>query len=447
MSRQQDDSFVENVQDDLLDDHALAAVPDRARRSLAQQVIVQIGWNISVSAFLVGGTIGAGTTLETALIAILLGNLFLSLVAALIGIVGFRTGLTSYLLSRVVFGTRGSIVVSLLLGVLAMGFIGVLMDSWGTAINALFPAVPWSAVVILFAVAITATAIFGFRGLARFSMLAVPVELAIALLALVRIGSSEGGFGALLETEPATPISFTVAMGAAIATWITGAALVSDVTRYARSSRDVVISSIVGFAVGAGVFETVATVSAMKVGDANLVQVMSGLGLLAPAVVMLVLALWNTADNNLYSSALAFTNASKMVGVSVPKPVWTVIAAAIAVAVAFAGFAARFLSWLQIIGLVTPPFAGVVIAHFWVLGRLRRSGAELLEEAPAVRAEALVAWLAASLVTYFSTWFIDAIVGLVLGGAFYVALTALFAPLRRRAGEAAGTAAAADGRR
>jgi cytosine permease len=439
------DHVVQDTQEDLLDDHALAAVPEAARRSLAQQVIVQIGWNISVSAFLVGGTIGAGTTLETALVAILLGNLFLSLVASLVGIIGFRTGLTSYLLSRAVFGTRGSVLVSLVLGILAMGFIGVLMDSWGSAINALFPAVPWSVVVLLFAVAITGTAIFGFKGLARFSALAVPVELAIALLALLRIGSAEGGFGALLDIQPATPIPFTVAMGAAIATWITGAALVSDVTRYARSSRDVVISSIVGFAVGAGVFETIATVSAMKVGNANLVQVMTGLGLLAPAVVMLVLALWNTADNNLYSSALAFTNASRMVGVRVPKPVWTVIAAVIAVAVAFAGFADRFLSWLQIIGLVTPPFAGVVITHFWVLGRLRRSGAELLDEAPAVRVEALAAWLAASLVTYVSTWFIDAIVGLVLGGVFYAALTALLAPLRRRAGTAAGTPAAVDG--
>lgn len=436
---------VEDLQETVLHDHALEPVPEGSRRSLAQQVIVQIGWNISVSAFLVGGTIGAGRSFGTAVWAILLGNLFLSVVASLVGLVGFRTGLTSYLLSRAVFGTRGSVLVSLVLGILAMGFIGVLMDSWGTAINALLPAIPWTAVVLLFAVAITATAIFGFRGLAAFSTIAVPVELAIAFFALVRIGGSEGGFGEVFAATPVQPIPFTVAMGAAIATWITGAALVSDVTRYASRPRDVVISSFAGFAVGAGVFETIAVVSALKVGDANFVTVMSGLGLLAPAVIMLVLALWNTADNNLYSSALAFTNASKTVGLAVPKPVWTVLSVLIAVLVAFVGFADDFLSWLRIIGLVAPPFAGVVIAHFWVLGRIRRTGEQLVTEAPTVRIEALVAWLAASVVTYLVDWFIDAIVGLLLGGLFYLGLALVLDAVRRPTGAAAGSPASREG--
>jgi cytosine permease len=131
-------------------------------------------------------------------------------------------------------------------------------------------------------------------------------------------------------------------MGAAIATWITGSALVADIIRYARRGRDVIISGFVGFALGAGVFETVATISAMKVGDSNFVGVMSGLGLLLPAVLVLVLVLWNTTDNNLYSSALAFTNASRVLGMSIPKPVWTILSVLIAVGVAFLGLAERF---------------------------------------------------------------------------------------------------------
>jgi cytosine permease len=118
---------------------------------------------------------------------------------------------------------------------------------------------------------------------------------------------------------------------------------VSDVARYARRLRDVVFSSIGGFVLGAAVFEAVATVSAMQVGKGNFVLVMEQLGLLAPAVLLLVLALWNTADNNLYSSSLAFTNASRIAGVRIPRAVWTVLAVLTAVAVAFAGFADR--SW------------------------------------------------------------------------------------------------------
>lgn len=432
---------VVNAQQTVLEDHALQPVPPERRQGLWRLVMVQIGWNISVSAFLVGGTIGAGVSFGTAVAAILLGNLFLSLVAIAIGLVGFRTGLTSYLISRVVFGIQGSVLVSLVLGVLAMGFIGVLMDAWGTALNLLIPAVPWTVVVLLFAAAITSTAIFGFKGLARFTVLAVPLEVAIALFALGRIAFDDEGFSAVLAAEPPSPIPFTVAVGAAIATWITGAGLVSDVDRFARRPRDVVIAGVAGFVVGAGVFETVAVISAMKVGDANFALVMQSLGLLAPAVVMLVLALWNTADNNLYSSSLAFTNASRIVGVPVPRWVWTLIAVGVSVGVAFLGFAGQFLSFLSIISVVTPPFVGVVLSHFYLVARARRTGAELLAAAPAVRVEALAAWAAAALISYNIDGFVKPVNGLLLGLVLYTAVAWVTGMLRGGRAPAAAQAA------
>jgi cytosine permease len=410
---------------DLLNDHALQPVPPERRQSLLQLTIVQIGWNISVSSFLVGGVVGAGVPFWTGVLAILLGNLVLVSVSTLVGLAGCRTGLTSYLISRVVFGAKGSVLVSVMLGIIAMGFIGVLMDTWGQAVNQLIPEIPGWAFVLAFAVAITSTSIFGFKGLARYSAIAVPIEVAIALFALYKIGSLEDGFGAVLEHQPTAPIGFGVAVGAVIATWITGAALVSDVTRYASRARDVLISNFAGFVVGAGVFETIAMVSAMKMDQSNFVLVMSGLGLLAPAAVMLFLALWNTADNNLYSASLAFTNASNIVGVKVLKPVWTLVAIVLAVAIAFSGASARFLEFLQIIAVVVPPFAGVLIAHMTIVARLQ-SAAEALRSAPSVRWTAMAAWAVGALVTrQFDFLLNDAIEGLLLGSIVYLVLSRL----------------------
>jgi cytosine permease len=45
-----------------LHDHALDPVPADRRKTLLQLIIVQIGWNISVSSFLVGGVVGGGTS-------------------------------------------------------------------------------------------------------------------------------------------------------------------------------------------------------------------------------------------------------------------------------------------------------------------------------------------------------------------------------------------------
>ncbi|WP_326830294.1 cytosine permease [Streptosporangium sp. NBC_01810] len=267
--------------------------------------------------------------------------------------------------------------------------------------------------------------------MAKFSAIAVPIEVAIALLALFKIGGGDGGFAEVVTQQPAVPIGFAVAVGAVISTWVTGAALVGDVTRFASRGRDVIISCFVGFVVGAGVFETIATISAMSVGNSNFVLVMQGLGLLAPAAVMLVLALWNTADNNLYSASLAFTNASNTLGLRVGKPVWTMISIVIAVLVAFAGLAAQFLVFLNVIAVVAPPFAGVLIAHFWILAR-RRTGDQLLESAPTVRIEALAAWVvAAVLAKYTDVLLTDAIEGLVYGFVCYAVLGWAVAALRR----------------
>ena len=92
---------------EVMDDHALEPVPASRRNPLIQLIVVQVGWNISVSSFLVGGVVGAGTTFGEGMAAIGLGNLVLAVVASLIGIIGFRTGLTSYLASRAVFGQSG----------------------------------------------------------------------------------------------------------------------------------------------------------------------------------------------------------------------------------------------------------------------------------------------------------------------------------------------------
>lgn len=409
--------------DALKDDHALVAVPTAERRSTFSLVAVAFGWAVSVSGFLVGGTLGGGLRFGQGVAAIVLGNLVLVVVASLIGLIGFRTGLTSYLVAKEVFGRKGSAFVSIMLGILAMGFIGVLLDAFGNAFVALVDAVPWTVIVLLFAVAVLSTALFGFSGLAWISRIAAPSLVLLSVLGLVTLARSEGGFGTAINAVPENPISFDVGLTAVFATWITGAALTSDIARYARRGRDVVLATFCGYVLGVGFFEFVAMISSHEAGTSDFVVAMSTLGLLLPAVLVLVLALWTTTDNNLYSASLAFTHASEVLGRKVPKHIWVVVSTAIAVAVAFLGFASNFLSFLQIIGLVTPPFAGVVITHYWVLGHIRHpAGTNALD---GFRWQALLAWLGTSVVNYVATLPAEPLLGLVIASVAYTVLAKL----------------------
>ncbi len=396
-------------------DFALESVPQKQRRSGYALVTVWVGWAISTSSLLVGGTVGAGTSFGVGLTAIVIGNTILAIIAALVGFVGFRTGLTTYLASRSIFGDRGSAVPSLLLGVLAMGFIGVLMDAFATAMNQLVPSVPWLLWIVLFTIAITATAIFGFKGLAVLSVVSAPAMVLFAIVSVVRISEGDG-LATAVAAEPVEPIGFQAALTAVIATWITGATLVSDVGRYARRPVHIVIGAVCGYVVGAGVFEATAMLSASAAGNGNFVVVMSQLGLLLPAALILALTLWTTTDNNLYSASLAFTNASRTFGRTIDKRVWVLVSVAIAVATALAGFASDFGAFLGIIATVTPPFAGIFIAHFYVLGHLRTVGSAPL---PAVRWSALGAWLATALLAYLVDLPVEPVSGLLIAGAVY----------------------------
>ena len=331
---------------DLGNDYATSSVPISQRRGFFGTAMVWVGWCISLSAFLTGGTIGAGNTLWIGLLAVLAGNLLLFVLGSLCGVIGFRTGRTTYSLFEPMFGSKGSILVSVLRGASAMSFIGVLLNSFANTLTALLPWFPFWLAVLLFGIAILSTSIRGFKGLEWISKIAGP--LLWALLALCLYATLKNyGTATLVSYTPEKPLDFLTSMGAAVATWVAGAGMAADLTRYSKKASHVWGGSLIGYILGSALFEAVAVVCAIGVGDGNLVVVMSKLGLLIPAVLVLGLALWTTTDNNIYSSSLAFTNAAKLAGWNVPKWVFCVAADAIAMAFAFLGLASKFSVWLS----------------------------------------------------------------------------------------------------
>lgn len=396
-------------------DYALESVPSAKRRGLYELVAVWVGWSISVSAFLVGGVVGNGTTLSNGLSAIFLGNLILVIIGALVGTIGFRTGLTTYSIARAVFGRAGSVIVSFLLGFLAMGFIGVLLDGFAGSLAALMPGVPKLGAVIVFALLVTLTAIYGYKGLSVLSKIAAPSLWILMGLTLVAVISHAGGFGVIAAKEPANQIPFFTAVGSAVATWLTGAALSSDISRYAKKEWHVWVAALGGYLLGAGMLEGISVIAARGVGNANIVVVLSTLGLLIPGVLVLLLALWTTTDNNIYSSALAFSNAGELMSLRLSKPVWTIIAVIIAVLVSLMGLAGQFLKWLQFIGVVAAPFAGVIVSHFWLVNKGKGLGSAL----GTARWTAFVAWLGASGFAFYYKAGVPALQGLIAAALLY----------------------------
>lgn len=360
-----------------------------------------------------GGTIGNGCTFGVGLLAVFAGNALLMVLGALCGVIGFRSGRSTYALFEAMFGSKGSVVVSAIRGISAMSFIGVLLDSFSSTLVQLLPWFPKWLAVLLFAGCILSTSINGFKGLEFISKVAAPALW--ILLALCLVMSLRSGVGPLVEWVPSEPIPFITAMGAAVATWVAGAGMTADLTRYSKKVSHVWGGAAVGYLLGSGLFEAVAVVTAINAGSGNLVIVMSTMGLLIPAVIVLGLALWTTTDNNIYSASLAFTNASKIAGVNISKPVWTIVCVIIAVAVSFLGLASNFSAWLSFTGSLCGPLAGMMIAHFLVLNR-----GEKFYVPTTFRLSGWLAWLIAGIGSQFTSSAIPSVTAILFGFVLYI---------------------------
>ena len=405
----QDDSFHS--------DYATTNVPVEKRRGFYGTAAVWIGWCISLSAFATGTTIANGCSLGVGLMAVLLGNLLLVCLASACGIIGFRSGRSTYSLYEGMFGSKGCVIVNVVNGISTMSFIGVLLDLFATNLAALFPWFPKILAVLIFSGCILLTSINGFKGLEMLSRIAAPALIIFALwgLVLTFLEHPEN----LQTWVPVEPIPFITAMGAAVATWIGGASMAADITRYSRSRGHVIGGAICGYILGSGLFEGVAVITAVGAGAGSLVTVMATMGLLAPAVIVLGLALWTTTDNNIYSAALAFTNASKTLGLKISKPVWTVICVLIAFVVSLFGLANNFSGWLSFTGSLCGPLAGMMIAHYLVLGR----GKTRFYIPNGFRLSGWISWLVASIGSQFTGSSIPTVAAIIMGFVLYIILS------------------------
>ncbi len=380
-----------SISQGLVSDYSTSAVPVNQRKSFTSNAAVWFGFAVSISAFLTGGTLGAGLTAANGIAAVLIGNSVLVVIAVLLGIIGQRTGLTTAHLGRIVFGKKGSIISSVVLGTLGMCLIGVLMDSFGTSIAALLPGFPSFLAIVIFAVCITSSAIFGYKGLTIISYVAVPSLLLLLLISLISCnGIVEGGLGAVFDIQPAGELTMAAGISSVISTWANGACLSADISRYAKKPSHIVGSVIFGFIVGTSVFEGSAVIMSIATDATDFTGIFNALGLLIPGLLVLLLALWTTTDNNVYSSSLAYTNASALVGIKIPKWGWTIICVCIAVIASTFGFASNFSQWLGYLGAFTTPFAGILIAHFWVLNSSRATSYRMPS---GFRVSAFLAWV------------------------------------------------------
>ncbi|MCV5899565.1 cytosine permease, partial [Escherichia coli] len=123
-------------------------------------------------------SLGTGLSFNDFFLAVLIGNLILGIYTSFLGYIGASTGLSTHLLARFSFGSKGSWLPSALLGGTQVGWFGVGVAMFAIPVHKA-TGIDTNTLILVSGLLMTATVYFGISALMVLSAIAVP---AIALL-------------------------------------------------------------------------------------------------------------------------------------------------------------------------------------------------------------------------------------------------------------------------
>lgn len=130
--------FVEQVDTNTDNEYSREPVPLAARKSCFSLTIVWTGFVFLVTSMMAGGGLAAGLTFNELLLAMVLGNIFLCVIAGLVSVIAYKTGLTFALLTRYSFGQEGSRIASLFVPIVNLGWYTIQAALYGHFIAQVF---------------------------------------------------------------------------------------------------------------------------------------------------------------------------------------------------------------------------------------------------------------------------------------------------------------------
>jgi len=416
-----------------------SSVPTTARRSTFSVSMIWLGAPMIITTAITGSILVSGMGFKNALLAILVGNLFMLAYTGALAQNAYKTGHNSALQASAVFGRRGYMFVSALLSTLVLGWFAVQTGLTGALINSasginyLFVTVAAGALYLLIT-------FMGIKGLHWIGVVSVPLFLILG--GWVTIDSISGAgwdkVASYQGNSPSTPMAFGLGLTVVIALFADGATLTADYSRWAPSSRGAWISTFCAFpfAMTVGMLFGGIMTAALQTPNANPFGADNMFGYLvaqkspyvsALAFIFLLCNLGSICSHCLYFSAVGYSRMTKS-----SMRVCAVILGVIGTGIAAANVWALFIPWLSLLGIIVPPLGAILILDLTVL----RVGAAVDAE---WRASAFFAWIAGAAVAFFVEFYAPmlstAIAAFCAGGMAYVLIQ-----LRQVASDAAQSA-------
>ena len=365
------------------------------------------GAGISLAEVLAGGFL-APAGLLVGIMANLLGHLLGNTLLALGGVVGTDHGIPSMVSVRPSFGVRGSYLAAVVNVIQLVGWTAVMLVVAAKSLNVLslqlFGFSGYLTWVAVIGAATTAWAWVGREGWRWLQPVVSGLLLALSLYVGYRILSTVGLSG-LRAVNQGGGMSFGYATDLVIAMPLSWLPLVADYSRFGRSAPGSFFGSWTGYFVSSFLMYALGLTAALATGTADIVGILTGLGMGAAALFIVAFSTLTTAFLDVYSSAVSTQNLFPHLRER------HLILAAGAIGTLVAAFfpIERYESFLLFIGGVFVPLFGIVLSDYFLLRRRKLLVQELFGPGGAywyvrgVNPIAMLAWVVGALIYYACT--------------------------------------------
>ena len=424
-------------------DNPVAPLSESQRRGTGPLLTLAFGWGFLVTGLFTGGILGSGQTFwPDIVIASFAGNLANFAIGAVVGYIGYRTACNSGLLYRLVYGKIGAYVPVLIIALLLIGWQGIVVGAFGSAWAGNTDSITFYIVAIFAGILFTGTTYFGVRGLEYVSIPAVAVLVFVGLYAGWLNIDRAGGWSEFLEMSARTaaasesPLTMLEAINLVIGSWIVGAIVMPEYTRFARKAWVAIAIPFIVLIIAQWFLQIIGALGGIVSGTFDFTTYLRAEGMLIMyiGIIGMSLALWTTGDANLYLPVIQTSSVFRR-----PTRVMTVVCGVLGTIVGL-GIYARFMDWIVLLASIVPPLIGPVIAHYYVIQRTRFSES-MLSESPVWNPAAVIAYIVGAVaaimnaqnIVFSAEVTVPALLGLFVSIVTY--LVAVFAGLGPKSAE------------
>lgn len=351
----------------------------------------------SLPTFVTGAEVLLAIDNASGLDAILMGCGLVTLIGSIAGAIGTRTHLSSYMLARIAFGTRGAAIVNIAFAISLLGWFGVNIDLFSGAILRLLQdtldisAPPW-AIEMFAGVLMTVTTIYGFRAINTLSALLVPAMMVVTAVLLYQ-ALGERSFADTHNVLQVPEIGLGYAISSIVGGIIVGAVILPDITRFIRHWRGAIFTAVLAYLLVQPVVMVAGGLAADLLANDDFLDVLIVMGLSWAAFVIVIAGSWVLNSLNLYSTSLSVEATFP----GTENRLLIVVLGALGTVAAFMNILDYFLTFLFYLAIVFVPVAGVIaVDHFFA--RPSAYFGELVAAERTVSPMALAAWAAGSIV-------------------------------------------------